>query len=515
MTGTSRQKRRGCLRLSGLRARMALSYIVVTVSIMSVLLTIVGGIIFEVLHNTSALDSKALSRTEKMARLYALVAASQADGDTLSEQSTFQQGQPGSLDITAFVDESDREMLKEENEEPPRHRSSYSLSGQIAVTLVSTNGKILACSDMQQCTEGKTISGNPYEAMIREALQGRTVSRIVVTEEGREPRVALPVKRLGKVIGAVFISALPAVHGPFLHFLFFSWFEFAAVTLLIITPFGLLFGVISTRGLIRRIQRLAQAAERFAQGHYQERLQVQHHDELGDLEVGFNHMADQLVQSLEIQRRLTERNARLEERTHIARELHDSVKQHLFAVSMQLGAGLALLEESENPLRRYLLEADNLAYQARQELTALIKAMRPSALQHRPFLEALRQYVSSWSRQHSIPVKIQLPMNCTFSPEEEEALFRIAQEALANVARHSQATEVSMQLACESEGWSLTLTDNGRGFDAQRASQGVGLASMRERMNALGGMLTIESSEQQGTTITARRMVGERVRKDG
>ena len=267
---------------------------------------------------------------------------------------------------------------------------------------------------------------------------------------------------------------------------------------------GLIAGFVATRRPIRRIQQLVLATTQFADGNYAQRVQVSRHDEIGQLEQHFNQMAEQLAESMVQRQTLAEQNARLAERARLSRDLHDSVKQHLFAVSMQVGAALAQVEQNNTATRAHLLEADTLISQAQQDLTALIHELRPSVLQQKGLPTALREQALDWSRQHSIAVDLALSEERTVPLAVEEAFWRIAQEALSNVARHSQAASVKLRLDYTPEQITLSIADTGRGFDpASNPQTGIGLHSMRERMADAGGTVTIQSHPGAGTCVTA------------
>src|SRR5579871_5641889 len=138
-------------------------------------------------------------------------------------------------------------------------------------------------------------------------------------------------------------------------------------------------GFFATRSPVKRVQHLVAATKQFADGNYAQRVQVTRRDEIGQLEQHFNQMSEQLAESMAQRQALAEQNARLAERSRLARDLHDSVKQHLFAVSMQVGAALAQMERgigagtcAVEGVGAHLREADTLISQAQQDLTALI-----------------------------------------------------------------------------------------------------------------------------------------------
>ena len=265
---------------------------------------------------------------------------------------------------------------------------------------------------------------------------------------------------------------------------------------------GTLAGFVATRRPIKRLQRLVGATTLFASGTYSERVNVSRQDEIGQLEHHFNQMAEQLAESMKQRQLLAEQNARLAERSRLSRDLHDSVKQELFAVSMQIGAALAQGDATNAAIHKHLVEADTLISQAQQNLTALIHELRPTLLQQKGLPAALREQAQTWSRQQGIAVNLQLSEEQTAPMAVEEALWWVTREALSNVARHSQATSVQLSLEYTPEQVALSLTDNGRGFDMSSGSpSGVGLRSMRERLAAVGGSVSITSGPGAGTSV--------------
>ena len=133
-----------------------------------------------------------------------------------------------------------------------------------------------------------------------------------------------------------------------------------------------------------------------------------------------------------------------------------------------------------------------------------MQALRPAALEQQGLVEAVRELASHWSQQSGIEALVTVAGELVPSTKVEETLFRIVQEALANVARHSGATRVEIILASEQDTCRLRVDDNGQGFDyATRPGRGIGLLSMQERMHSVDGTLLIESAPGQGTHITA------------
>ena len=193
----------------------------------------------------------------------------------------------------------------------------------------------------------------------------------------------------------------------------------------------------------------------------------------------------------------------VEERNRLARDLHDSVKQQVFAISMQLSAARMSLSENDKTFQS-VTEAEKLAQQAGTELTTLINALRPPGLESKSLTEAVHEYVDDWSRQNRIGSEIKIDPTIIVNQQVEQALFRVLQEALANVARHSKADKVMVELRSDKDAVMLTITDNGIGFDAKQVAKGIGLDSMQERLIAVSGKIEVVSEKSKGTRITAK-----------
>jgi NarL family two-component system sensor histidine kinase LiaS len=274
------------------------------------------------------------------------------------------------------------------------------------------------------------------------------------------------------------------------------------VTLLTVL-IGTLFGYLIARGLTQRLKRLTAVADQWSHGDFSARAVDRSPDELGQMTQQFNHMAGELQNLIDTRQQL----ATLEERNRLARDLHDSVKQQVFAISMQLASIRILFKRDAAAAEERLQKTEKLVRQAQQELTSLIRELRPAALEGKGLVAALRELLPQWAQQTEIVANLRVEGAQTLAQIVEETLFRVVQEALSNIARHSRATLVQITLSMNSEVVTLTIQDNGQGFDpAHLAHRGVGLHSMQERMQALGGDLQVESSPQRGTVIVAHCM---------
>lgn len=210
-----------------------------------------------------------------------------------------------------------------------------------------------------------------------------------------------------------------------------------------------------------------------------------------------------LVDELQATQKKLQELAVVEERNRLARDLHDSVKQQVYAISMQLGAARALLQEghqANGPVR----EAERLAKQAGAELTTLIRELRPPPLEQKTLAVGLHDYVTEWSRRNNIETSINIDSDLSLSVNEEQAFFRVVQEALSNIVRHSQATQASVELIQVDSDILFCIVDAGKGFDIQLVQGGVGLDSMRERLTQIGATFQVQSEVGRGTQITAK-----------
>ena len=173
----------------------------------------------------------------------------------------------------------------------------------------------------------------------------------------------------------------------------------------------------------------------------------------------------------------------------------------MFATAMQLGAARALLPDEDSPAAQRLLEAEQLTHMAQSELNTLIHEMRPVALEGKGLARALRELGSDWARQNNMDVQVRSQCDPNLPLLKEQALFRVAQEALSNATRHGQAKTVQITLSQENGTVQLRIRDDGKGFDPHLPHPGLGLRSMRERIEALGGGLLIESAPGEGARL--------------
>lgn len=221
-------------------------------------------------------------------------------------------------------------------------------------------------------------------------------------------------------------------------------------------------------------------------------------EEVARLELAFLRM----MQRLEAERRRAGSAAlaaQEQERARVARELHDEVNQSLTGVLLRLEAAR---EASSPELEPQLAEIKALANQAMRELLSLARQLRPTALDDLGLAAATAGQVERLDRGE---VEAEFAAEGDFSDLGDDAqlvVYRVAQEALANAARHSGAARLAVDLRRRSDGGvDLEIVDDGRGFAFDESEGGLGIAGMRERALLIGGELTIESRPGRGTTV--------------
>lgn len=195
----------------------------------------------------------------------------------------------------------------------------------------------------------------------------------------------------------------------------------------------------------------------------------------------------------------------MEERNRLARELHDSIAQGMHGIIYSLHSLRNVLAENE-PGRAILTHLEETANSTLNELRHLVMELSPSSLDEHGLGEALRLHCDLFARRQPAKVHLHINYNGGLSPDQELALYRIAQEALANVQQHAGASRVDVVLNDDGTAVRLTVCDDGRGFAAAAAASasagGHGLGNMATRSRQSGGRLQIESGSGKGTTIS-------------
>jgi NarL family two-component system sensor histidine kinase LiaS len=427
-------------------------------------------------------------------------------------------------DVASLLDTSRRDnreallewLRKTNNGESMSSNATRLPVGEVVFTvLVDENGRVIMSNPPDATIPGSLLEVQ-VEPQISELLQAtlNTTNNLGIQEEleklsGRGPDgtlvAAVPILDNSREIQGAWVTitdpTTPRSVQELAMFMVEVLPQVAQFALIFAIIVGALFGFLAARGLTRRLGRLVGVVDSWSEGNFGVAARDSSADELGQLARRLNHMAEELKTLLQMRQEL----ATVEERNRLARDLHDSVKQQLFATGMQVGAARALLTLDTAKADERLADAERLAHAAQQELTMIIHELRPAALESKGLAAALRDYAADWSRHSSIDADISYQGERELPLVFEQALFRVAQEALANVARHSGASHADVRVVWSSEGVLLSVSDNGQGFNPESQTRhGVGLKSMHERLDTLGGTLTVSSAPGQGTNVSAQ-----------
>ena len=504
-----------------LRARMTISYVAVTIgSVFSFILlgALARGAVVTFFSGFSgAQPNDYATAIQQQAQSYAMLASLQAQGTALDPRTNFIPGQAHTIALV-YQDQVHQNL----NIYAPYITATDADPTQVAIALlVAPDNRLVASSYPARYPAGLAVSSLMPEQTqaIDHALAGRATSSTFHLRSTTLGYAAQPVwSATHQPIGAIFFQMPLSAQseGSFVAALWDSlWNTLLSnlLLLILVTPVGLFFGWVTTRSLGQRLRRLVLATTQFDSGDYTQRVTSPHRDEIGQLEQQFNQMAGQLAENIERRQRLAEENARLEERSRISRELHDAISQDLFSLRM-LSDGLqeaARAGSSAANLRPHIALLEQTTGNMTREMRALLLELRPAPLEHLGLASALQELANAYSTRLGITVTTDV-RPVTLDVKTEHALLRIAQEALANAARHSNATLISLSLTGAGTMVQLTITDNGQGFDAHDGANGavdandvpgygLGLRIMQERVEELHGTFALTTEPGQGTRV--------------
>ena len=298
---------------------------------------------------------------------------------------------------------------------------------------------------------------------------------------------------------------------------------------------GLTMAWITSRQVVLPLARLTGQAKRIAEGDLSGSIAPEGQDEVRRLAVSFETMRGRLEASqreladwsTELEERVRERTAQLEqrdrersvllnkvisaqedERKRIARDLHDQIGQTLTGLVMQIGGAEATLSDDQAAVKKQLADLGESASEAVEEVRRMMSDLRPSVLDDMGLESAVSWYTENHLEREGINVVLDLQrLKTPLSPNVEISAFRVYQEAITNVIKHSSASNVRISLAYDEDRLRGTIEDDGIGFEVSAVQPGadggwaVGLLGMTERANLLGGSLHIDSSPGKGTTV--------------
>ena len=265
-----------------------------------------------------------------------------------------------------------------------------------------------------------------------------------------------------------------------------------------IVPVGVLFGLLASRRLVRRVRRLERATLAVADGDYTVTLPVSGRDEVGRLEANFTTMTGQLGSALAAERQRANGSARAAERAWIAREIHDAISQHLFGLRM-IAAGM----RRADPGNQQAQAIERISEEALRDMQTLLIELRPASLDGAGLTPALQEICAAY--QHRLGVIVDASLDDVTVPAPvEHALLRITQEACTNAVRHGNARRLTVSITRQDGHVELAVRDTGTGFDPAAPHTGSGLAHIRDRVAELGGTVDIDSAPGRGAALTVR-----------
>ena len=215
----------------------------------------------------------------------------------------------------------------------------------------------------------------------------------------------------------------------------------------------------------------------------------------------------QLDKTISDRKKVIEENAVVEERRRLARELHDSVIQSLYSLSLFAETAWQCMKNKKHEcLNEYIPEIKNIAQTSLKEMRHFLYCLRPSVLEEEGLINALQHRLEAVEHRSGMKGELIIKNKGNLTPLEEDGLYGIIQEALNNSLKHAGATEVKVVLNVENDWIEVVVSDNGIGFDPERElkNSGLGLDSIKERAKKLSGTLDIESFPGKGTRILVR-----------
>lgn len=278
-------------------------------------------------------------------------------------------------------------------------------------------------------------------------------------------------------------------------------------------------GVALSSTLTRSVRKISEATRRIASGDFSQPIVVSDRDEMGELAEGLNSAARDLTRlqdalvAQERTRSLQQQIAQVtlaqeEERRRISRELHDGLGTSLADLANRLSVCRQLVRDDPLKAEAGLNEVISLLRPQISEIREMINQLRPLALDQLGLVAGLRQYVERFSDESGIDAPLTVSGSLPTDPLTEVTVYRVVQESLTNVRKHAQATTVQVTLSVSGENLEVTVADDGQGFDTEKAAHsttgGIGLASMKERAELVGGSFTVESNPGKGCRTVLR-----------
>lgn len=283
-----------------------------------------------------------------------------------------------------------------------------------------------------------------------------------------------------------------------------SWQGFFAFILSLFL-LGLVCGVSAAWLVTRHLKQINKVTAIWREGNLVPRIKVSrfHDDVLTEHSHYLNAMADDLESLFTLRQRM----ATTEERNRVARELHDTVKQNLFALNLQLAS--IKYKNQDADIVEHIVEAKKITREAQADLMEILTQLHPPEHDESRFYSRISTLSEDIWKRFKVEVAWHQKEFITITPKQEHTLIRVAQESISNAIRHGKATKISMALFQKDSMNYWHISDNGSGFFVKKNSLGFGLISMRERVEELpGGKFSIGNNHDGGTIIKVEWMVG-------
>lgn len=262
--------------------------------------------------------------------------------------------------------------------------------------------------------------------------------------------------------------------------------------------------------VIKKLQHFMEAVANFGRGEFKQTIQFKGDDEIKRLADSFNLMAKALTEKMKLERKYLSQiiDAQENERRRISRELHDEIGQALTAIKFNLDMIEKELPQAIPVLKGRLGETKSLSSQTLTAMRQLSMDLRPTMLDDLGLIPTLRWYIQSFSNRMNVCSRFEaIGFDEKLPAQIETALYRIIQEALSNVAKHSGADRLEISLEKRNSAIYASIIDNGAGFDLEKVlhpespERGFGIIGMQERVSLLGGHINIQSTPGLGTHI--------------
>jgi len=278
-----------------------------------------------------------------------------------------------------------------------------------------------------------------------------------------------------------------------LDFLLMAWGKL----LLCSVPIGIACGLVASRYVTRQLQKMNEVTESWRQGNFDARIALPNDDVLIRHSQHLNDMAQDLEMYLSLKQNL----AVSDERNRVARELHDTVKQKLFALGLQLATAKAKPAVME-AAQEHILEAETITREAQHDLMEIITQLRPVKTSFTSLYEHISMIADDFRRRFGVRIELNHFDSAQFNAHIEHHVLRIVQEALMNAVRHGKASAIVIASKSDHNIATLTIADNGTGFDTDKKTGGFGITSMRDRVRDLPhGTFEMTSTAGVGTQI--------------